>query len=66
MSPAEYIDILKNGTVHLHFMNALYILFAYVVAVYLAGAALDRFQTVSLTTIYSIALMLPTNSVYRN
>ena len=50
--------------VQVHSMNAVYILFAYVVAVYLAGSALDRFQAYALTALYSLFFMFPVSSGY--
>jgi hypothetical protein len=42
-----------------HSMNAIYIYFAYIVATYLVGSELSRFQCLALTGMYSIFLTFP-------
>ena len=56
MKPAEYLELIQqssDGTVS-HAMHALSIIFAYVVAIYFAGAELTSFQIFSITAIYTI------------
>jgi hypothetical protein len=55
MTEAEYLELIQltsDGTVG-HVMNAISIIFAYLVAVFFAGNKLNRFQVISVTTIYS-------------
>jgi hypothetical protein len=61
VSPAEYFELLgmAGDSAAAHTMNAVYIYFAYIVAIYLVGSDLSRFQCVALTVIYSIFLTLP-------
>tara|TARA_R110002111_G_scaffold209492_1_gene273428 strand:- start:98 stop:505 length:408 start_codon:yes stop_codon:yes gene_type:complete len=61
MSPAEYLELRQLGLdgVASHAMNAVSILFAYLLAMYFAGKRLTTFQLVSVTVIYSIFLVFP-------
>lgn len=61
MSPAEYFELVSmaGDSAADHSMNAVYIYFAYIVATYLVGSDLSRFQCVALTLMYSIFLTLP-------
>ena len=65
MNPADYLELMQmtsDGTGG-HSMNAVAILFSYIVAAHYAGSALSRFQAHSLTLIYSLFLAFPLMSV---
>ena len=61
MSPAEYFELIGSAqdSGAAHSMNAIYIYFAYIVATYLVGSELSRFQCLALTAMYSIFLTFP-------
>jgi len=61
MSTAEYLEILamSQGLVATHSMNAVSILFAYLVAAYVVGRKFSRFQVISISLIYTVFLTLP-------
>jgi len=64
VSPAEYFELIgmAGDSAAMHAMNAVTIYFAYLVAVYLVGGKLTRFQTIALTVIYSVFLTVPVMS----
>ena len=60
MSPAEYFELINmaSGSAGIHGMNAMSILFAYVIAAYFVGAKLSRFQLVSINILYSVFITI--------
>ena len=67
MSPDAWVSILLESTdiAASHFMNFVSLLFAYIVAMYVAAARLSRFQVASVTVLYSIFIFLPAASFIR-
>ena len=61
MSPTEYLDLIATyGTAAAtHVMNCVSLIFAYLVAAYLAGEKLTPFQVRSVSLIYSIFILFP-------
>lgn len=66
MSPADYLEIRQLGIdgAAAHSMNAVSILFAYLVAMYFGAKRLSRFQVASVTAIYSVFILFPIMSTY--
>lgn len=56
MNPAEYLELIEMGNAAAgnHSMNSVAVLSAYLVAAYLMGRNLSRFQYIALTGLYSV------------
>lgn len=61
MTPAEYTEliVMLRDSTGLHATNAVGLFTAYIVAMYLAGSKLSRFQLGLVTTLYSIFYIAP-------
>ena len=68
MSEYEYIDLIINSreAIGFHGMNFIAFLFAYLVATYLVGERLSRFQVISLTMFYAITSPFPLMGMFES
>lgn len=67
MSPAEYLELLQltsDGTGG-HASNAFSTIIAYLIAAYFVGANLSRFQSISVSIVYSLYLTNPIRAALR-
>jgi hypothetical protein len=68
MTSAEYLELLQmsNGVSASHAMNAVTVVFAYVIAVYFTAKLLTKFQIFSVTLLYSVFLIFPVGSIWNS
>ncbi len=61
MSPAEYLELMSMASANTgqHAMATTSVLFAYLIAAYLVGSSLSRFQVFTISSLYSIYFTLP-------